>query len=61
MSTCSESICLNLICTQRSFLSNLKMTLNLYVISFTWHAAELEVYINKLAEKIETNKSIFWL
>lgn len=24
-------------------------------------AAELEVYINKLAEKIETNKSIFWL
>lgn len=60
MSTCSESICLNLISTQRSFLSNLKMTLNL-LRNFLYMAAELEVYINKLAEKIETNKSIFWL
>lgn len=60
MSTCSESICLNLISTQRSFFIKFEDDFKL-IRNFLYMAAELEVYINKLAEKIETNKSIFWL
>lgn len=60
MSTCSESICLNLISTQRSFFVKFEDDFKL-IRNFLYMAAELEVYINKLAEKIETNKSIFWL